>query len=169
METIGYKQEQALRGAELAALGRAQAEASAPGEALAISLEDRREQIQQFLRRYRQAVAQAEDLAGEVQTLRALEERLGETLPPHSPGIARLEELTVRLEAQLERCLDIRSQVERAIQAVGDEQQQRILWLRYIRGLTWEKIGHTLTLDERWVRRLHTKTLDRLARSLPPL
>ena len=169
MERINDQQKRALHGAELAALGRAQEKACAPGKALEVSAGARREQIQQFLRRYRQAVAQAEDLAGEVQTLRALEERMGNTLPPHSPALLRLEELTARLEAQMVRCLDVRAQVERAIQAVGDEQQQRILWLRYIRGLTWEKIGHALTLDERWVRRLHTKTLDRLARSLPPL
>lgn len=168
METR-YEQEQALRRAELAALGRAQTRACAPGPALEVSAEDRREQVQQFLRRYRQAVAQAEDLAGEVQALRALEDRMGGSLPPRSPGMVRLEELACRLEAQLERCLDIRAQVERAVQAVGNEQQQRILQLRYIRGMTWEKIGRTLTLDERWVRRLHAKALDSLARSLPAL
>lgn len=169
METIGRKQEQALHRAELAALGRAQRKSTEPGEALPVTAADRREQVQQFLRRYRQAVAQAEDLAGEVQALRLLEDRLGSTLPPSSPALARLERLTAQLEDQLARCLDIRAQVERVIQMVGDEQQQRILQLRYIRGMTWERIGHTLTLDERWVRRLHAKTLDSLARHMPPL
>ena len=72
METIGYEQKQALHRAELAALGRAQRKSTEPGEALPVTAADRREQVQQFLRRYRQAVAQAEDLAGEVQALRLL-------------------------------------------------------------------------------------------------
>ena len=57
METIGRKQEQALHRAELAALGRAQRKSTEPGEALPVTAADRREQVQQFLRRYRQAVA----------------------------------------------------------------------------------------------------------------
>ena len=168
-ERIEREREAALDRARGEALGRAQGRACAPGEALAVTAEDRREQLQQFLRRYRRAVAQAEDLAMEAQALRALEDRAGATLPGRCPAMVRLEELACRLEAQLERCLDIRAQVERTIQAVGDEQQRRILQLRYIRGLTWEKIGRALMLDERWVRRLHTKALDWLAANLPPL
>lgn len=162
-------QQTGLELARLRALGQAQARAAEPGPALPVAQEDRREQMQQFLRRYRQAVAQAEDLAGEARALRALEDRMVDTLPGRCPAMVRLEQLACRLEAQLERCLDIRAQVERAIQAVGDEQQRRILQLRYIRGLTWEKIGRALMLDERWVRRLHTKALDWLILNLPPL
>lgn len=84
----------------------------------------------------------------------------GDLLPQCVGKIMELEE---ELSAQIDRMVDKRREIEGAIAAVPNPQQQEVLSLRYIEGLSWEKIAATLNYTYRWTLYLHGRALAALA------
>ena len=160
----GFTVEQAvqLARAEAGALAAAQARAAQPGVGDEPAARLAQQAVVQFLQRYRQAFDRAEELADDILELKRLAGRVGPALEGRA-ACRRLEEAAAQLERQVERCLEVRGQVAAAIDAVPDEQQRRMLRLRYIGGLTWERVAGQMLLDERWVRRMHKRVVARMA------
>ena len=73
-------------------------------------------------------------------------------------GIEAKEELEV-LE---KKAVEIKLEIERAINTVKDEELQMLLTYRYIECLTWEDIGHKLYLSLSSIKRKHLDALDSL-------
>lgn len=81
----------------------------------------------------------------------------GDLLPQCVGKIMELEE---ELSAQIDRMVDKRREIEGAIAAVPNPQQQEVLSLRYIEGLSWEDIAERLKYDVRHIRRIHGRALQ---------
>lgn len=81
-----------------------------------------------------------------------------------------------RIQTAVDRILEIDAQIEReiatierrradtieAIRSVADARLRTLLKLRYIDGCKWEEIAVKLSLDYRWILRLHGKALSNL-------
>ena len=56
----------------------------------------------------------------------------------------------------------LRREIEGAIRQVEDERLRELLQLRYLEGLTWEKVSEALNLQYRWVIKLHGDALENI-------
>lgn len=131
-----------------------------------------KEEKVQFLSSYQVNHQKAKELMMELEELRETGMRMGplySDLPKGSPNLHRLEECAERLEEaveavtqQLERTLEARHQVSTCIEQLEEERLQRVLRVRYLLGQTWQQAAETLYQDERWLRRLHDKALEKL-------
>jgi DNA-directed RNA polymerase specialized sigma subunit len=71
----------------------------------------------------------------------------------------RVIELERRLQAQIsEMCRQKQAAIE-AIDRVEEARLREVLELYYLDGYTWEQVAERMTLDKRWVYRLHGKAL----------
>ena len=118
---------------------------------------------------YRYALRKQKAIEDEIREL-----RLKKMLPsltqdgmPHGSGgsdmsgyAAKLDELLRDLDEQAQRCIDIRKEIVKKIEAMQDETEKLVLRLRYIHGKKWEEIAVEMDLDIRWVYRLHGRALQ---------
>ena len=123
-----------------------------------------------WLRRYRAAVAEQHRLEGEIETWRSLAEKITPTmscLPGGGAGPGRmvsalehilaLEEV---LAGQIGRRTEIRREIGQAIDGVPDDRLAHLLRLRYVDGLTWERIAVEMHYSYKQIRRLHGRALN---------
>lgn len=75
--------------------------------------------------------------------------------------VARLDELEARYADLIAEQAEARLQVERALLLLP-EQQERVLRLRYIEGLSWKKIGKIMHYDVSTLIRKHKNALKKL-------
>ena len=122
-----------------------------------------------YLFGYRDALRKQKAIEEEIREL-----RLKKMLPsltqdgmPHGSGgsdmsgyAAKLDELLRDLDEQAQRCIDIRKEIVKKIEAMQDETEKLVLRLRYIHGKKWEEIAVEMDLDIRWVYRLHGRALQ---------
>lgn len=83
--------------------------------------------------------------------------REGDLLPQCVGKIMELEE---ELNAQIDRMVDKRREIEGAIARVPNPQQQEVLSLRYIDGLSWERIAAKLHYAKQHIHRIHGRALQ---------
>ena len=81
----------------------------------------------------------------------------GDLLPQCVGKIMELEE---ELNAQIDRMVDKRREIEEAIARVPNPQQQEVLSLRYIDGLSWERIAERLFYSVQHIHKLHGRALQ---------
>lgn len=72
----------------------------------------------------------------------------------------RLDELCERYEAKCAELLEAADAVERAVSTVQEPRYRRLLRLRYIQGLTWERVADEMGYNPRYVFDLHSQALD---------
>jgi DNA-directed RNA polymerase specialized sigma subunit len=72
-------------------------------------------------------------------------------------NICRIED---EINADIDRLIEIRSEIRSAIEAVEDERLREILALRYIKGLRWEQIAVELHYSYRNICYLHGRALS---------
>ncbi len=74
---------------------------------------------------------------------------------------AQIADLKSQLELNLKKCFDELKRLDNYIQSVEDSQMRTILTLRYIRGLSWQKIAYAIgEHDEQYPRRKHNAFLE---------
>lgn len=74
----------------------------------------------------------------------------------------QIADLKARLNSNLEKCLDELIRLDNYIRNVPDSQMRTILTLRYIRGLSWQKIAYAIgECDEQYPRRKHNAFLEK--------
>ena len=67
-----------------------------------------------------------------------------------------------RLRAEVRSMAADRECIERAISHVQGSKLREIMELRYLSGMTWKDVAEATYTDERWVRRLHDRAMDKI-------
>lgn len=123
-----------------------------------------------WLRRYQEAGAEQDRLMGEIAQWRSLAEKVSPTLSSLPKGgggpgrmisaVEHINALEAELADQIVERVTIRREIGQAIDRVQDERLSRLLRLRYIDGMTWEKIAVQMDMTYQWVCKLHGKSLE---------
>lgn len=74
----------------------------------------------------------------------------------------KIDALTRQINADIDRFVDLRIQIENILTRLPDPTYRSLLWKRYIVGETWEKIADDLCYCSKQVMRLHLKALQML-------
>ncbi|HCM24092.1 MAG TPA: hypothetical protein DHW78_07205 [Ruminococcaceae bacterium] len=75
-------------------------------------------------------------------------------------AVEKIVALEGEINAEIDRLLQVRGEIEKAIEAVPDDTLRTLLELRYIDGLTWEKIAVKLNYSYMHICRLHGKAIQ---------
>lgn len=123
-----------------------------------------------WLRRYQEAVAEQDRLMGEIAQWRSLAEKVSPTLSSLPKGgggpgrmisaVEHINALEAELADQIVERVTTRREIGQAIDRVQDERLSRLLRLRYIDGLTWERVAVEMHYCYKQTKRLHWKALD---------
>lgn len=89
---------------------------------------------------------------------------------PHGSGnqkdlsdeLARIDTLEKRLEQEREKCVESYISIENLIKSVKNEDENDVLFYRYIKGLRFWEIAEKMDCSEQWVHKLHGRALGRL-------
>lgn len=77
-----------------------------------------------------------------------------------SDYMAKVDQLERELNAKLDACIGIERRIRVDIDRMDDGKERELLRLRYIDGLTWERIAEVMNHSDRYVRgKLHGKAL----------
>lgn len=90
------------------------------------------------------------------------EEHYDPNHPTEAPFIRALEKvwkLEERINAEIDRLVDLKAQMRGVIEAVSDPDERMVLRYRYIHNMTWEKIGDVLHADRTTVYRWHNTAI----------
>lgn len=74
-------------------------------------------------------------------------------------ALFKVLEYEERINAEIDRLVDLRLEIENAIMSVNDDVQREVLERRYLLFEKWEKIAVEMNIDLRWIYRLHKKAL----------
>ena len=74
-------------------------------------------------------------------------------------ALLKVLEYEERINADINRLVDLRFEIETTIMSVSDNVQREVLERRYLLFEKWEKIAVEMDIDLRWVYRLHKKAL----------
>ncbi len=90
------------------------------------------------------------------------EEQYNPNRPTEAPFFRCLErvwELQEKINAEIDKLIDLKEQMRGVIETVVNVDEQMVLRYRYIHNMTWEQIGDELKADESTVRRWHRRAL----------
>jgi len=126
----------------------------------------------QYLLRYRQAEREVQLLMEEKERLLALATKVtpsysGETRSSGSGDrVGAAVDKIVQCEEEINRAIDravgLRTEIKGAIATVPDWKLREILTRRYILGQKWEQVAWEMSLEFRWVLRLHGMAIAEL-------
>lgn len=91
------------------------------------------------------------------------EEHHNPNRPTEAPFIRALEkvwEMQEKINAEIDRLVDLKAQMREVIEAVTDPNERMVLRYRYIHDMTWEQIGDELHAGETSIRRWHASALS---------
>lgn len=74
--------------------------------------------------------------------------------------VAKLLDLEREINADIDRLVELRREIEEVIAGVPDERLRTLLELRYVNGLTFEQISQKMNYSFSQIRRFHKKSLD---------
>lgn len=77
-------------------------------------------------------------------------------------GVAKIIELEKEIDAKVDKLVELRREIEAGIETVDSSTQRRLLKLRYIDGMTWERVAVEMNYSYMQVCRLHGKALNAL-------
>lgn len=72
----------------------------------------------------------------------------------------RLAEIEEEINADVDKYVNMRKEIEAAINTVDDITLQTLLRYRYLNGLTWERVAVEMEKTWRWIHRLHSRALE---------
>ena len=90
------------------------------------------------------------------------EEHYDPNHPTEAPFIRALEKvwkLEEKINAEIDRLVDLKAQMREVIEAVSDPDERMVLRYRYIHNMTWEKIGDVLHADRTTIYRWHNTAI----------
>lgn len=126
----------------------------------------------EILQQYRLAEMEEQRLEHEIERWRSRAEKVtpGYSKAPAGGGdgrsmehtLERLGELAVELTQQRDKLIRLRREIGAAIDTVPDARLQELLRLRYIEGMTWERIAVKLDKTYQWVCKLHGDALSQI-------
>ena len=76
--------------------------------------------------------------------------------------MAKLDKEFSRLFKQQKKAVAIRQEIEACINVLEKEKERMVLWLRYIKFYSWEKVAVELNYDFKYILKLHGTALEHL-------
>lgn len=127
----------------------------------------------EYLRGYRtnrRRINRIDDEVTELRELAASVKATDYSGMPHGSGnqkdlsdeLARIDTLEKRLEQEREKCVESYISIENLIKSVKNEDENDVLFYRYIKGLRFWEIAEKMDCTEQWVHKLHGRALGRL-------
>jgi len=127
----------------------------------------------EYLRGYRANRRRISRIDDEVRELRELAESTKATDysgMPHGSGnqkdlsdeLAKIDSLEKKLEIEKSKCIESYISIENQIKTVKNEDENDVLFYRYIKGLRFWEIAEKMDCTEQWVHKLHGRALGRL-------
>lgn len=127
----------------------------------------------EYLRGYRANRRRISRIDDEVRELRELAESTKATDysgMPHGSGnqkdlsdeLARIDSLEKKLEMEKSKCIESYISIENQIKTVKNEDENDVLFYRYVKGLRWWEIAEKMDYTEQWIHKLHGKALEHL-------
>ena len=122
----------------------------------------------EYLRSYQKALRREQDILEEIQQLRM--DKMFPSLVsdgmPRGSSQSDLSDYAVRWDEMMERLKEERAEkmklmdeIDKRIRAMKDEDEQRVLRLRYIKGLKWEEVADEMGYSWRKVHNVHGDAL----------
>ena len=126
------------------------------------------EEKKEYLKSYQRSVKREQDILDEIQRL-----RMDKMFPsivndgmPHgssqrdlSDYIATIDEMIEDLKTERLKRAKRQQEIEHQIRQMKDEDEQRVLRLRYIKGLKWEEVAVEMGYSWRRTHDIHSKAL----------
>lgn len=127
----------------------------------------------EYLRGYRtnrRRINRIDDEVTELRELAASVKATDYSGMPHGSGnqkdlsdeLARIDTLEKKLEQEREKCVESYISIENLIKSVKNEDENDVLFYRYIKGLRFWEIAEKMDCSEQWVHKLHGRALGRL-------
>lgn len=124
------------------------------------------EEKKEWLSRYINLNRSVDQKVEELSRLRSLCEKVTTTFSDVPKGksdiqnaYARLVDLQREINCDIDSFINMRDEIEPAIDTVADQTLRNILRYRYINGLTWEMIAERMRYSYQWVCKLHGDAL----------
>ena len=122
-----------------------------------------------YLRRYRECERREREILQEIQRLRAdqmFPSAVNDGMPKGSQQ-SDLSDYIVLIDEQIERLkqerlkrLQVRDRIDMAIRHMEKPDEQRVLRLRYLQGLSWEEIAEKMNYSWKQIHRKHSSALN---------
>lgn len=80
--------------------------------------------------------------------------------PPFVRCLGKITELEQDINDEIDRLVDLKSEITAAIEQLGNAEEKLVLKYRYFSCMTWEQICEKLCMSERTVRRVHGQALQ---------
>lgn len=130
-------------------------------------------QKKEYLRGYGKNRRRVNRIDDEITELRELAKSVRATSysgMPHGSGnqkdlsdeLARIDMLEQKLVREKENCIESYVSIENQIKAVKNEDENDVLFYRYIKRLRWWEIAEKMDCTERWIHKLHGRALQHL-------
>ena len=123
----------------------------------------------EFLSRYLEVLAEEKDIREEIAYWESKAQKVtaswsavpsgGKGSDKVQMGAIKVAELRESLMDKINQLAAVRIEIERAIGTVQDDTQRRLLRLRYIKGIGFNKIAEEMNYGERQIQRIHGKAL----------
>lgn len=137
------------------------------------TVQDENNRKKEYLNGYRKAIRRIRRVDEELEELQELAKSVKATDysgMPHGGGtskdlsdeLARIDSLKRKLEREKEQVVESYISIEKCIGDVEDEEENDVLFYRYVKGLRWWEIAEKMECTERWVHKLHGRALNRL-------
>jgi hypothetical protein len=89
---------------------------------------------------------------------------------PHGSGnqkdlsdeLARIDSLVEKLGTEKESCIESYISIEKQIKEIKNEDENDVLFYRYVKGLRFWEIAEKMEYSEQWIHKLHGKALEHL-------
>lgn len=81
------------------------------------------------------------------------------TEAPFARAIMKIDELEHKLDAEIDRLIDLKAEISNAIKTVQNPDEEILLRYRYINCYGWNKICALMSVSQRTVHRIHASAL----------
>lgn len=115
------------------------------------------------LQRYQALKRQALDLACSVTTQ---PDKLAVVGGKGGDVFARYVQYTAMLDEKISELYDLQNEVTCTIARIPDTRYRELLLGYYVEGLTWEQVAIQMSIDYRWLMRLHKRALTEMTKLL---
>mgnify|MGYP001427493037 CR=1 FL=1 len=128
----------------------------------------------EFLSRYKTIDREIDCMMAELGRLRALMYQTGSSANAHPRRrgkqsgasfekiVAKYIDLENAMNEKIDQLLDVKAEIEQAIDRVEDDTLRLLLRLRYMKGMTWERIALEMHYSYMHVCRLHRLALQKV-------
>jgi len=109
----------------------------------------------------------------QINSLRALSQKVTASydgdVVSHTRNVTGLEDSVIRLiesedelNQQIKELVDLRREIARVIDAVGNDTYQMILEMRYLCYMSWNEIAENMNYSRRWVLQMHARAVEKV-------